>query len=514
MSEAAIRLLIVEDDVVDRMACRRALGAEPGQRYEVLEAETGQEGLEIAAAMRPDCIVLDYHLPDVTGLEFLTRLASNPQVASIPVMMLTGADSATVAAESMRRGARDYLLKDSDGRYLELLPAALQRMLREQRLLDDKRQLEAKFRTLVEQIQAITYIAALTAEGGLEYISPQIRTLGFTPAEWLADAGLHARQMHAADRGAALEAIGASRAAGTPLQIEYRLHTRAGEALWFRDQAEVVTDEAGNKLFMQGILVDITRSKLAEQALLKSQDELRRLAAHQEAIKERERKHIAQEIHDELGGLLTGICAYLSVAIERSALAGEQPAPWLSDAAGLAKEAMGTVRKVITDLRPSVLDQLGVWAALEWYTDQIAQRSGLQSTFEIDPSLQDLELDAERSTMLFRIVQEGLTNVVRHASATEVTVDVMQGEGRILLQVSDNGRGIDPERLCNEQSWGIRGMLERARHFGGELAISGDAMRGTTLSLELPIHYTDDLGSREGAVHNTGEANTDGNKDN
>jgi len=492
VSESRIRLLIVEDDLVDRMACRRALAADPDHQFEVLEADTGQDGLDLAAAQLPDCILLDYHLPDVTGLEFLTRVAGNAAIAAIPVMMLTGADSATVAAESMRRGARDYLVKDVEGRYLDLLSTAVQRLLREQRLFNDKRQLEAKFRTLVEQIQAITYIAALGAPDALSYISPQIRMLGFSPAEWLAAPGLHARQMHPEDRERALREIGASRMEGVALRCEYRLLTRDGAALWFRDEAEVVTDEGGQKMFMQGILVDITRSKLAEQALLSTQDELRKLAAHQEAIKERERKHIAQEVHDELGGLLTGINAYISVAIERALLAGAQPDPLLVDAARLAKDALGTVRKVITDLRPSVLDQLGVWAALEWYTEQVGQRSALHCECAIDPALMGRDLGPERSTMLFRIVQEALTNVLRHAEASRVSVTVGSCDGRLRVQVQDDGKGIDAGGLLNRESWGIRGMLERARHFHGELSITGGAGQGTLLTLELPLEYSND----------------------
>jgi two-component system sensor histidine kinase UhpB len=492
VSELPIRLLIVEDDLVDRMACRRALAADAGHVFEVFEADTGQQGLALAAALRPDCILLDYHLPDLTGLEFLTRLGGAAGLAAIPVMMLTGADSATVAAESMRRGARDYLVKDVERRYLGLLPNAVHRMLREQRLFNDKRQIEAKFRTLVEQIQAITYIAALESQDALLYISPQIRTLGFSPAEWLSTPGLHARQLHPDDRARALQAIGASRAGGAALRHEYRLLTRAGEALWFRDEAEVVTDEAGQKLFMQGILVDITRSKLAEQALLSTQDELRKLAAHQEAVKERDRKHIAQEVHDELGGLLTGINAYISVAIERAVLAGAQPDPLLVDAARLAKEAMDAVRKVITDLRPSVLDQLGVWAALEWCAEQVGKRSGLHCECSIDAPLLALELDPERSTMLFRIVQEALTNVVRHAGAAQVRVTVTRRGAGLLVQVHDDGKGIDAERLLNKESWGIRGMLERARHFNGELSIAGSRDGGTTLSLALPLGLAND----------------------
>ncbi|WP_426337899.1 response regulator [Pseudoduganella sp. S-14] len=359
-----VRVLIVEDDIVDRIACRRAFAQAPGFNCELLEAESGQEGLDIALREEPDCILLDYHLPDLTGLEFLARLAADrgePQ-PNIPVMMLTGADSATVAAEAMRRGARDYLVKDSDGRYLDFLAGAIDRLLREQRLIDEK--------------------------------------------------------------------------------------------------------------------------QLAEQVLRQSQKELRELAAYQEKLKEHERTRIAQEIHDELGGLLTGIKAYISVAIERG---GEQSDPLLKDAAKLAQDAIETVRRVITDLRPSVLDQLGIWPALEWYAEQVAQRSGLQCSCNITPKAQALELDAERSTMLFRVAQEALTNVVRHAEASEARVIVDTDGENVVLRVEDNGKGIESAGLSDRESWGLFGMHERTRRFAGELNISGKAGQGTTLHLRLPL---------------------------
>ena len=482
-----LRVLIVEDDVVDRMACRRAFAADAAATYTLIEADSGQQGLALALSGAPDCILLDYHLPDLTGLEFLARLATALGPGAPPVMMLTGADSATVAAEAMRRGARDYLVKDVDGNYLQLLPAAIHRMLRERRLLDEKRQAEAKFRTLVEQIQAITYVAALESPQALRYVSPQVAVLGYSAQEWLADPGLHTARMHPDDRAEAQAAVMASRRAGSALRHEYRLLARDGSALWFRDEAEVVRDEAGRPLFMQGILVDITRNKLAEHALRQSQDALRRLAAHQENIKEQERKRIAQEIHDELGGLLTGIKAYISVAIERGSAAGGPADPLLADAAALAQDAIATVRRVITDLRPSVLDQLGVWAALEWHLGQIAQRSGLRFSCAIAPEAALLELDVERSTMLFRVAQEALTNVVRHAEASEVTLAVALLPGALQLTIADNGKGIDAERLLNRESWGIQGMHERSRHYAGELKISAAPGQGTTLQLRLPL---------------------------
>jgi two-component system sensor histidine kinase UhpB len=491
VANGSLRVLIVEDDLVDRLACRRAFAADPSAAFALIEADSGQQGLALARSAAPDCILLDYNLPDVTGLEFLHRLQDQAGAGAPPVMMLTGADSATVAAEAMRRGARDYLVKDIDGNYLRLLPAAIHRMLREYRLLEDKRQAEAKFRTLVEQIQAIIYIAALEPPQALRYVSPQIAVLGYSPEEWLGDPGLLAARLHPADHDGALAAIAASRQAGSSLRQEYRLLARDGTVYWFRDQAEVVRDEAGQPLFMQGMLVDITPNKLAEHALRQSQDALRRLSAHQENIKEQERKRIAQEIHDELGGLLTGIKAYISVAIERNAAGGAPPNPLLTDAATLAQDAIATVRRVITDLRPSVLDQLGVWAALEWHAGQIAQRSGLHVHCHIAAEAAALELGPERGTMLFRVVQEALTNVVRHAEARHVDLDVALQPGLLLLTVADDCKGIAAERLLNHESWGILGMHERSRHFAGELTITGEPGQGTTLQLRLPLENDD-----------------------
>jgi PAS domain S-box-containing protein len=249
----------------------------------------------------------------------------------------------------------------------------------------------------------------------------------------------------------------------------------------------------GGKRMYTGLVRDITERKLAEQksqqllqALRQSQDELRRLGAHQERIKEEERKRIAQEIHDELGGLLTGIRAYVLVAQERAVAAGSTPEPLLADTADLVQSAIETVRRVITDLRPSVLDQLGVWAALEWYADQVALRAGLRCVCRIDAQAAALELDADRSTMLFRIVQEALTNVVRHAQATQATIAVSCEADTLRLTVSDNGKGIAADGLLSRESWGILGMHERSRSFGGQLAIMGGP-DGTVLTLRLPL---------------------------
>ncbi|SNS89261.1 Histidine kinase-, DNA gyrase B-, and HSP90-like ATPase [Noviherbaspirillum humi] len=365
-----IRVLVVDDDVVDRIACRRAFAASPDIDFSMIEAETGREGLQLAREERPDCILLDYQLPDLDGLEFLTEITDDSGKPAYPVILLTGADSAAVAVTAMKRGAWDYIGKDTERRYLELLPGAIQRMLRERRLDEGKRQ--------------------------------------------------------------------------------------------------------------------------AEIALRQSQTQLRQLAAHLESVKEEERKRIAREIHDELGGLLTGIKAHVSVYLRRAARAGTPPDPLLTDAAGLADTALEAVRRVITDLRPSVLDQLGVWAALEWYAGQIEKRSGMQCTCRIDASAAAMELDAQRSTMLFRVVQEALTNVVRHADAGRVTIEAMCSDDVLTVEITDDGRGIADSGADKRESFGIIGMHERTRHFGGKLSITGTPGAGTRVLLRLPLETPHD----------------------
>jgi len=242
----------------------------------------------------------------------------------------------------------------------------------------------------------------------------------------------------------------------------------------------------GRRMFT-GMIRDISERKRAEEALRQSQLELRKLSAHQEQVKEQERKRIAQEIHDELGALLTGIKAHVSVSMEQRARAGEPADKLLVEAISLADSAIQTVRKVITDLRPSVLDQLGVWAALEWYAGQIRERSGLACECVIDPDLQDVMLDSQRGTMVFRVVQEALTNVVRHAHASQIVIRASLQEGSVQVSVEDNGKGIDTERLLNRETWGLLGMYERCRHFGGDLRIAGTPGQGTTVLLTLPM---------------------------
>jgi diguanylate cyclase (GGDEF)-like protein/PAS domain S-box-containing protein len=283
MNRPTIHLLIVEDDTVDRMACRRALTQHPDFEFVISEADTGHEGLRLAQQQRPDCILLDYHLPDLDGLDFLAELADENGAIRVPVMMLTGVDTVLVAVEAMKRGARDYLVKDSERQYLELLPAVIQRVLREKRGEDKLLEAEAKYSLLVKQIPAITYTAELKDGSRTLYISPQVEALGFTREEWLSDPEMHLKRIHLDDLVRFREGLAKSRATGQPFRCEYRMMAWNGQALWYLDEASVVCNEAGRPLFLQGILVNITDSKRQEEELRQHRSWLEGLVAKRTA---------------------------------------------------------------------------------------------------------------------------------------------------------------------------------------------------------------------------------------
>ncbi len=288
MKKPRIRILYVEDDVVDRMACRRWFAQDTFDYEFVLsEAETAQDGLQLARTQPLDCVLLDYNLPDMNGLEFLTELKSDQEEIPVPVIMLTGADNASVAVESIKLGAQDYVVKDPNLQYLEVLPSVIQRVLRNVLAQKEKTEMElslalaeAKFRSLVEQIPAITYSTELDVSGKLLYISPQISQLGYTAEELLADTEGILKLLHPEDKALVYSQIASSYESGESLRCECRLLTRSGEVRWFLNEASMLRHELDEPPFLQGILIDITKDKEVEEELLQHRRRLEELVTN------------------------------------------------------------------------------------------------------------------------------------------------------------------------------------------------------------------------------------------
>jgi signal transduction histidine kinase len=219
--------------------------------------------------------------------------------------------------------------------------------------------------------------------------------------------------------------------------------------------------------------------------LRRSQEELRGLTSHLQSIREQERTEIAREIHDELGQSLTALKLDLHWVGQQLALG--RPAEAGPRIAGMSKAIDGTVhavRRISSRLRPKLLDDLGLSAALEWEAREFEERTRVACRIRSEPD--DIVLDPARSTALFRIFQETLTNVARHARASRVEVRLSDFEGRVEMTVSDDGEGIRPEQVSDRRSLGLVGMRERVRSLGGRLEITGRRGRGTTVRVSIP----------------------------
>jgi signal transduction histidine kinase len=231
------------------------------------------------------------------------------------------------------------------------------------------------------------------------------------------------------------------------------------------------------------------RKEDAERQLRKSNQELRALSAHLVSVREEERGRIAREIHDELGQALTALRLDLAWLEKKYSTAAAPPAApireQLTEMAELLDSTIQTVKKISTELRPRILDELGLLPALEWLTDEFRHRTGIRSSFSA--SRDEVGLAQPEATAIFRIVQESLTNVARHSGATEVRVHLEASDENLMLTIEDNGRGMTAKDRAKIHSFGILGMKERAQLLGGNIDISSAPGRGTIISLVLPL---------------------------
>lgn len=238
-------------------------------------------------------------------------------------------------------------------------------------------------------------------------------------------------------------------------------------------------DARGEIIGGANILLDVTERHQAEEAL-------RDLAAHREALLEAERKRIAQEIHDELGQLLNAL--HINNATLR-ACAEHQPAlcEKADTMAGLIHRTIDVVRSVATSLRPAALNA-GLVCGLEWLVQDFSEHTGIRCHLQLDGKEPDLtEIQA---ITLFRIAQESLTNVARHAAATKASVQLGLRAGQVLLEVSDDGKGFDQAVPAQHKSLGLIGMQERVRALGGRLKVSSEPNSGSCIRVSLPLAQT------------------------
>lgn len=520
-SEAAgavrIRVLLVEDNPGDARLIMRMLDDAKGLACEVDWVETLDEACGRLAAGTTDVVLLDLGLPGSSGLDTLMRFQRS--VARMPALVvLSGLSDEEVALQAVQAGAQDYLVKGQveaqlltrairyalersqakealrrahDELELRVIErtAELQRTVRalhdeilERGLAEDMlRRREQEFRTLAENTPDMVVRYDRTCRRF--YVNPAYERetgipagdiLSKEPADrWQFDLPVEQYQ-------AKLREVMET---GVPMEIELLGRNADGHNVCHAFHVVPERNPAGKVVGALAIGRNITAFKETERRLKESQHLLRELAARNEAVREEERKHLTREIHDELGQYLSAL--RLGMSVIGLQFGEEKPAlgKKIHDMVKLIDAMIKVVRNVVSSLRPAALD-MGIVYALEWLADEFRERTGMHCSLNVCED--DLPLEEKRAIQVFRIVQESLTNIGRHADATEVDITLDKSDSHYMLEVRDNGKGFDPA-VRKKKSFGLVGLRERVLMLGGEAEIASAPGQGTAIRVCFPL---------------------------
>ncbi len=348
---------------------------------------------------------------------------------------------------------------------------------------------EERFRQIAETIREIFWMFDVS-EQNMIYISPAFETIwGIRREEMYKDPMTFYKAIHPDDQPSVMEKINRQQV-GESTDIEYRVLRPDGSQRWIRDRGFPIKDQNGNVYRITGIAEDITERKNAQLALEKTSTQMQALATHLQTVREDERTMIAREIHDEVGQILTVL------KLDLSFIEGELNKPTeeidisvihaeIETINELLDQTSHKLSQLITELRPEIIDNLGLLPAIEWQVKEFQKRTGINCQLKL--SVKNLKFNNEYSTAIYRIVQESLTNVLRHSQANKVKINIRQSNEFLKIEIKDNGIGIGQQQIDAMNSFGLVGMKERAIILGGELQISGKPGHGTTLIVSIPI---------------------------
>ena len=376
---------------------------------------------------------------------------------------------------------RGYVIRDADARPVRMVGSMMD--------VTESRRAHQALTASERQLREAQRVARLgswewdTETGAVTWSEELYRLFGVTAAEFHLTRDAIREFVHEDDRAMTRQLADECVRDAHPIAYDVRIRRADGRQRILHSRGQPVTDATGKVVRVVGTAQDVTERRRTEARLRESQRRLRTLTAHREAILEEERARISREIHDELGEILTASKLDLAWIREAFPDAPDEIRSRLDDLAARLDATVKTVRRISTELRPIVLDQLGLSAATEWQVRDFAHRTGIACSTHADvvaPSL-----PRETATGLFRILQEALTNIARHARATTVRVDLRTVADTVCLEVEDDGCGIpdsaDPDAL------GILGMRERALLLGGALEMSQLEPSGTRLSVWAPL---------------------------
>lgn len=342
---------------------------------------------------------------------------------------------------------------------------------------------ELRFRTLTKD--APVGIFETDAKGLTTYVNQTwLNYTGLSYEEAIGDAWMYI--IHPEDRKNQVSSWKAKTKNIEPSETEYRIINKNGQLRWVNGKAIPVINSSGKVTGYIGTIADVTELKIALELLNERTEQLRELSTHLQTIRENERMHIAREIHDELGQQLTALKMDIVWLSKKNINGHEDVRNKFEDAISLIDETVRSIRRIATELRPSIIDDLGLNAALEWQVTEFRQRSDISVSFR--NAFDDVNMNPAISISLFRILQESLTNIARHSQAKNVRVSLEKSGNAVLLAIQDDGIGFDKTLKKSSQAFGLIGINERAAMLNGQCSIDSTPGGGTNITVQIPLH--------------------------
>ena len=465
-------LLVVDDNQTNRAFVQAAL--EP-EGYTVVQASDGLEALALAPSLQPSLILLDVRMPGMDGYEVCVALKRLEQTRHIPVIFLTGSEESDAEQRAFDSGGSDFITKPLR------VSTLLARVRTHVALHAQRRSLEGMFRDVVE----FAPVAFLFADSDGHVVSANAlasQQLGYARSDMLGKP-LNVL-LPAIDSLLPDVAVGAQ---NSPLTSGAELQGRRADGMEFPADVLVTQLSTPRGPLVTVVFQDITERRRLLVEIDESRTLIRDLGAQREAAREQERKHIAREVHDELGQVLTALRMDVSLLRRQYQSATQGLGEKLDGMRGLVDRAIADVRNIAGSLRPAALD-MGLYPALEWLRDEFVRLTGVSCS--LAGHQPGFELDETRSVVLYRIVQESLNNITKYAQASEVKIDLALMDQQFKLTVSDNGQGFDVDARRPGRTYGLLGMRERALVLSGQLSVRSAPGQGTAIEIQFPIQPT------------------------
>jgi PAS domain S-box-containing protein len=462
--------------------------------YHVVTAKNGEEGIQCLVQEPFDIVITDIMMGDMSGFAIMEYIVAHR--LDTLVIFITGFASTESAIAALRQGVYDYIAKPFE---MDMLLIAVKRALEKIRDVTERRRAEAQLRHQLDFTEAITThlgegIYALDTHGRLTFMNPAAEAaLGWSQHELLGQeihAVIHGQHADHIPLPAEACPILAVLHTGQTRHVDRDLFTQRGGTLLPVSYTASPIRTGGQVVGAVIVFHDSTERQRAEEQLRHSHARLRALTARLESLREAERIRIAREMHDELSQKLTGLKMDLRWTERKlGALASSPIITTLLDrvagATELVDSLIGSVQAIATDLRPGVLDQLGLGMALHYEARRFQERTAILS--EVCLPAAELSLAPDLATALFRIFQECLSNVARHAGATQVKAALTVDHGWVTLRVQDNGRGITAAEMSDPRALGLLGMKERAALLGGEVLFARGPEHDTIVTARMPL---------------------------